>query len=340
MITNTGSISLPANSALAPFLRVKLSGGKLVVAGATDKEIGILEQRALAANEVVPVVPIFAAGVVQMVAAGPITQYATVYGAASGKIDDTSNENLIGIALDAATADGDYVRVIRQADLDNPIGDIEGRVIVDDDFISDYPAAATAFGAGNKWLKVETNGLGVTESGDVNGALKFAFDAVVEAATAALYMPSLPFDVDSGPIMDIRLAIYDIGDDAALDINFGLANGTHATDFDSVTGYVAFHLDGNSLVCKAQSADGVTTVAATTTGVTLVDDTYATFRIDATDVEDVKLYINGTRVCSGSTFKLDNLSGGLTPIVHVEKTSNDTTADVRVDRVRVQCDRA
>ena len=125
-----------------------------------------------------------------------------------------------------------------------------------------------------------------------------------------------------------------------MDINFGFAVDTHATDFDSVAQYCAFHLDGNALDVKIQSKDGATTVAATDTDVDLVDDTFATFKIDMSDLTDVKFYINGVRVLSGTTVDFSGYSGTLTPIFHVEKTSNDTTADFRVDWVRVRAERA
>ncbi len=338
MRVQTGSITLQATTALAPYLRVKLTTGKLVAAGALDNELGVLEQRVLAADDNAAVVPINAEGTVQMVAGEAISQWATVYGYAGGKIGVTTNANLIGIALTAAAADGGYVEVLRQVDL-GAQGDIDANVVLDDDFLGDYPAAATAFDLTQPWIKVETNGLGVIESSEANGVLKFGFDAVVEAAIAVLYMPAIPFDIDKKPIFECRLAVFDIGDDAALDINFGLASGTHATLFDSVSEYAVFHLDGSDLSVSCQSADGTTTVAATDTLVDLVDDIYANFRIDMTDLTDVKFFINGARMLSGTTFDMSNYSGRLTPIVHVGKISNNTTADVRVDRIRVSAER-
>lgn len=186
-----------------------------------------------------------------------------------------------------------------------------------------------------RWTNGATNGLGVTQVALGGTDLSLSFDAVAEAAMAALYsVDTIP--VADGPIFEGRIAVYDIGDDAALDINFGLANGTHATDFDSVTEAVVFHLDGSALDIKAESDDGTTEVAATDTTVDAVDDTYFEVWIDARDLTSVKLYIDGVRVLSGSTFKLDAATGPVFPIVHVEKTSNDTTADVRVEWIGVR----
>ncbi len=339
MRVQTENVTFQANVALAPYLRVKLSSGKLVVADATDADVGTLFQRVLAADDRVAVVPANMPGTIRMVAGAAIAQWANVYGAASGKIDDIVNSNFIGFAMEAATGDGSHIEVMRQVDITPPVSNIDGDILLDDDFLGDYPAAATAFDLGSPWIKVETLGLGVIESAEANGVLKLVFDAVAEAATAALYQTAKSFDIDQAPIFECRLAIFDIGDDVALDINFGLADATHATDFDSVPVAAVFHLNGNDLSVFCESDDGTNETVATDTTIDLVDDTYANFRIDVTDKADVKFYINGARVLAGTTFDISAYTGLLMPIVHVEKSSNNTTADVRVDRIRVQAGR-
>lgn len=113
MRVQVGDLSLPNNSALARFLRMKLSGGYVVVAGATDADLGTLEQRVLATESRAALVPRNAEGTVRMVAAAAVALYATVYGAAGGKVATTANTNPLGVALEAATADGDEIEVLR-----------------------------------------------------------------------------------------------------------------------------------------------------------------------------------------------------------------------------------
>ncbi len=338
-VVQNGPLTLTANSALGPFLRVMLSASKLVVAGAQDEEVGVLDQRVLAADDIAAVVPLNLAPALRMVAGAAITQYASVYGAADGKIKTVVNNNFIGTALEAASGDGSFISVAPSMKITAP-GALDGPVIIDDDFTHDYPAAATAFPlGGTPWLKTETLGLGVTEVASPNGIIKLAADAVAEAAIAAIHMPSLPFDIDKNPIAEFRLAIFDIGDNAAVDINFGLASATHATDFDLIAVFAAFHLDSPGLSVFCQSDDGTIDTAPVDTLVDLVDDVMALFQVDCTDKADVKFSINGVRVLAGTTFDISNYTGQLTPIVHVEKTSNDSTFDVRVDRIRCQADR-
>jgi len=102
-----------AAGALTQYVRVKTPGA-LAVAGISDIDIGTVEQPAFAAGDVVPVRLRTAAGTCKMVAAAAITANAVVYTAASGKISSASTGAVaIGIALTAASADGDIVEVLR-----------------------------------------------------------------------------------------------------------------------------------------------------------------------------------------------------------------------------------
>lgn len=338
-----------AGAAIAQYLRVKLTSEKLAVAGADDREIGTLERATFADLDKAPVRLRYANGTRKMVAAGAFDKHANVYGAAGGKIDDAANENFIGIALEAASGDGAVVEVLQQITSDEltGLGAIDGNILIDEDFVGDWPAAATALSGQGRysWTKVETNGLGVISSDEARGVLKFSADAVAEAATCSLYMVNSPLDPSKGGIAEFILAVFDIGDDAAVDIDFGLASDTHATDFESIAEFVAFHLDGTDLSLNCHSDDGTTDTAPVDTTVDLVDNTYYAFKIDYNDLTDVKFYYralgdtNWTRLASATTFDVSDASANWTPIILVEKTSNDTTFDVRADRVRVQAPR-
>ena len=187
------------------------------------------------------------------------------------------------------------------------------------------------------WTHTETLGLGVTDA-TPDARCKLAFDAQAEVAVAAIYPAETRkhAPLADGPILEMKLAIYDIGDNAALDINFGLVNETHATDCDSITEAVLFHLDGTDLSLLAESDDGTTEVAAADTTVDAVDDTEFEVWIDARNPADVQLYIDGVNVLAATTFVLTDATGPLFPLVHVEKTSDDTTTDVRVTFIRMR----
>jgi len=183
------------------------------------------------------------------------------------------------------------------------------------------------------WNESSSLGLGVVAL--PGGGVKLAFDAVAEVARAAL-MSARTLPIAAGIIFDTELAIFDIGDAAALDISIGLASAGHDTDMDAVAETVLFHLDGSGLSVNCESDDGTTEVAATDSTVDLVDDTFAHLAIDARDLTDVKFYINGVQVLSGTTFDVSAASGPWYAILHMEKTSDDTTADVRARNLRAR----
>lgn len=214
------------------------------------------------------------------------------------------------------------------------VDDVAGsasKVVVD---LNKKPVYRIELGKGG-WTNEATNGLGVAATALGGNELTLAFDAVAEAAQAALYSnDTVP--VADGPIFEGQVAVYDIGDAAALDISIGVANGSHATDFDSVTEACIFHLDGSALDILAESDDGTTEVAATDTTVNAVDNTYLDFWIDCRDPSDIQMYIDGVNVLPSSVFKLDAAVGPIFPIVHIEKTSDDTTSDVRVKHLAIR----
>jgi len=111
---DVGVSTYQAAAATAKHLRVKDNGSsKLTTAGATDIELGTARDAATAADEYIGVYDRTKPGTVRMVASGAVTAFARVYAAASGKITASENENCIGRALEAATADGDVIEVLR-----------------------------------------------------------------------------------------------------------------------------------------------------------------------------------------------------------------------------------
>lgn len=107
--------TFPNNAALGRGIRVKLSAGYLVAAGASDDELGVLQEGVLATDTLASVVPNGSPGVVEFVASAAIDQYATVFTAANGKIGVTATGLRRGIALKAASGDGSIIPVLVQS---------------------------------------------------------------------------------------------------------------------------------------------------------------------------------------------------------------------------------
>lgn len=103
-----------ASAAIAKHLRVTFSSGKLAAAGLAVNDLGTIDYAALAANEYVPVNLRTLQGTEFVVVDGAVSQGAVVYTAASGKVSSTaaSTSYKRGIALEAATADGDIIEIL------------------------------------------------------------------------------------------------------------------------------------------------------------------------------------------------------------------------------------
>lgn len=167
------------------------------------------------------------------------------------------------------------------------------------------------------------------------GSASMIFGATAEAQKVDL-LSQQGFAVGSNWIVEGCINVIDDGDAAAIDFNIGVANGTHATDADAITESCFLHLDGNALDLFAESDDGTTEVAATDTTVNIVLGTPVHFVIDGRNPADIQIYVNGVLQLGSTVFKLDLATGPLKLLAHMEKTSDDTTADYRVNYLRVR----
>lgn len=111
---DSGVKAFTAGGALGQHLRVYITSGKLALAGITQRDIGTTKEEAFADLDVIPVNLANKQGTVKMVAAAAITAGALVYTAASGKVSVSAQTAYpIGTAMEAATADGDVIEVLR-----------------------------------------------------------------------------------------------------------------------------------------------------------------------------------------------------------------------------------
>lgn len=108
---DTNTKAFTAGAAIGQYLRVVLSSGKLAAASASQQMLGTLEDASFADLDVRTVRLRTAAGTRKMVASEAITAGNPVYAAASGKIA-ADGSVMEGIALEAASADGDIIEVM------------------------------------------------------------------------------------------------------------------------------------------------------------------------------------------------------------------------------------
>jgi predicted RecA/RadA family phage recombinase len=136
-------------------------------------------------------------------------------------------------------------------------------------------------------------------------------------------------------IAHLLICVNTNGDAAALDANFGVANGTHATDADQIAESLFCHIDGASTALNFESDDGTTEVAATDSTLDFTAGTPFLVQFDLRDLASVKAYVNGVRVCDGTTgtartFVLTAAAGPLKLLAHVEKTADDSPGNFSV----------
>lgn len=115
-MVETPTRTFTTGAALARYLRVVLSAGKLAAAGIADRELGQTERRTYADGDAVAVRLRNAPGTCIMIANAALAVGADVFTAAAGKVGaSASTARKIGTALSASAADGDAIEVLRHA---------------------------------------------------------------------------------------------------------------------------------------------------------------------------------------------------------------------------------
>lgn len=189
------------------------------------------------------------------------------------------------------------------------------------------PQYTLALADGFSSLPISTAGWTHT-FGSGNG-VSMIFDTATEAQKCDA-LSHRGIAVGTTGILHMLISVNVNGDDAAFDLNIGLANATHATDADSITEALFVHIDGASLNILMESDDGTTEVAATDTTVDAVLLTPFLVQFDLTDNTDIQAYIDGVNVLPATVFKLNAATGPLKLLAHMEKTSNNSPGNVTV----------
>lgn len=176
---------------------------------------------------------------------------------------------------------------------------------------------------------------GTPSIANVGGSVRMTFSATAEAQKVDV-LSKQGFAVGSNWVVEGGFTVVDDGDATAIDFNVGLASGTHASDADSIAESCFLHLDGNTLDLFAESDDGTTEVAATDTTVNIALGTQVHFVMDGRNESDIQIYVNGVLVLGATTFTLGAATGPLKLLCHLEKSSDDTTAEYYLDYLRVR----
>lgn len=123
------------------------------------------------------------------------------------------------------------------------------------------------------------------------------------------------------------------------DLSFGVADGTHASDADTITTSAFFHINmsGADLKIYGESDNAAAEVSATDTTKVWAAGTPVHLMIDGRsgDGSGLKYYVNGIRVLSSTAFTVAGATGPLKALFHMEKSSNDSPGEVALDDMRI-----
>ena len=210
-----------------------------------------------------------------------------------------------------------------------------------DDFLG-YQAATSETGSTGPWLTVDVGGATQgLKANEPNGAFELALAATSEAEDAVLYWgDQRGIDVGNKASIEFRvdMAVLPTTGVAAV---FGLAND-HNLDKDTVAAHAWFRLQASGAIV-VETDDTTNDNDDTSTGVTAVAGTYNTFRIDFHDLTDVRFYIDGVNVATGTTFDMSNLTAAeqvMQPYMSLDKASGTGVGTMVIDYVRVWSNRS
>lgn len=217
------------------------------------------------------------------------------------------------------------------------------------EFADDFPGVGTFVASAglSPWLETDTSNAGeptITRvdhgtSGGAFGVCEMLLDSgQTEVQNLCLsFGDKLSMDINDRLIFECRLKQGQTTIDSNSSFAFGLTGDRHDT-IDSIAQHMLFRIIGsNAVVCE--SDDGTTDLDDKATGQTLTN-AYKYFKIDATDLTNVKFFMTNSnnclvRVCKSVTFDMSAYSGALQPFFQLQKASDSNGDSILIDYVKV-----
>lgn len=205
----------------------------------------------------------------------------------------------------------------------------------------DRAQAFTATPGQNGWTIKDTSSAGtptylcITEDG---GAAKLTLAATSEEEIVTLYMNDvLPLDLAN--LQRVEYIAQVAGIDSTTTLVWGVGSAQNDTE-DSVATLAWFRMQGSASTSNVvvETDDGTTDNDDKATGSTL-SSTYKKFAIDFTNgLSDVRFFIDGERVASGTTFNMSAVAAGtnVQPFVQLHKASGTGTPSITIAQIVTQ----
>ena len=276
-----------------------------------------------------------------------------------GTVDQDKYKEL-GINHDPSSGDGLYL-----GDPTNGLGDANHAVLVEDgevvtrlpgarrccvfeDFVGPVVIADQGTPGDSPWVTKDTSAAGAPTLailGDANnGQFKLTMAANDEVENLCLYWnDELNIPYNGNPIFQTRLQLPTalIATDM---LAFGLASARNDT-LDTVAEAAWFRVEGANLNLLVETDDDTTNDDDNDTTVDLVAATWYEFKIDMSDLTDVKFYYRAstdpsavstwTELLASTTFNMSALGTNLQPVIQVQKSGGAGTAGFIIDYIEV-----
>lgn len=207
-----------------------------------------------------------------------------------------------------------------------------------DDFLGAWLAIPVGGAAesGCDWAVKDTGAATEIKLADAAcGAIRLLLTSASAQQEALLYHDdNRNFDVTKGCIFETGLVV-DVLPTLLAEIQWGLGDDYVQGGFDNLTYQVGFDIDGSGLVYARK--DDNTTTQTVTTGITLVAEQAYIFRIDCTDVTDIKFFIDGVQVAASTAFPYTATGANaiLQPYYSNYKASGEGLGSLTIDYVKI-----
>ena len=179
----------------------------------------------------------------------------------------------------------------------------------------------------DKWLYAETVNEDTQAVDGGNAVLTITADATQQEAGVLAAGNSLDWDPTKGLIFETRIKLSTLPT-TDTEGHWGFLGEVQTDDkqicvAEDYKKYCVFTADGSGIITINCDDNVAGSQHAVATGITVVNTAYHIYRIDITNIADIKFYIDGAQVAATTTFTLDSLvADTLQPIALLTKPAN------------------
>lgn len=177
---------------------------------------------------------------------------------------------------------------------------------------------------------------------EANGVYQLAIEGTGETqATQLTHGDQLLIDMDADPIIEFRIRVDGIADMTAVEQAFWGVCPVHTnseTSSDNIDDSCWFLIKAGGTGLWVESDDGSVDNDDKDSGLTLVDDVWTTFKIDFSNLADVKMYVDGVEQAYGTIVMSASAGTVVQPIVCIQRSTADETevgVQVEIDYIHI-----